>query len=137
MNNLKFFCLFGNVHDENKQKIIEIEEIDIDMFNSLLEYSIENNYNPLTSFNNEEGLKSVPIPDPDNWVSDEIHLYKESKDGAFTTSRGYIFKLIDNQLYLLYRYDFRNDESPAMILRDIPKDISDYFCSLVKKLQNK
>ena len=137
LNNLKFFCLFGNVHDENKQKIIEIEEIDIDMFNSLLEYSIENNYNPLTSFNNEEGLKSVPIPDPDNWVSDEIHLYKESKDGAFTTSRGYIFKLIDNQLYLLYRYDFRNDESPAMILRDIPKDISDYFCSLVKKLQNK
>ena len=59
-NNFNFFCLLGNIHDENDQQIFHLEKIDSSMFNSLLEFSKENDYNPFTSFNNEENLKKIP-----------------------------------------------------------------------------
>ena len=131
-NNFNFFCLFGNIHDEDEQQIISLENIDGSMFNSLLEFSAENNYNPFTSFNNEENLKKIPVADSDDWMADEIHFYKESKDGAFSTSRGYTFVLFDNKLHLLYEYDFSDENAIKMVVRDIPSEIGDYFCALLK-----
>ena len=136
-SNFNFFCLLGNIHDENNQKILEIQEIDSLMFNRLFEYSAKNDYNPSTSFNSEDGLKKVPISNPDDWLSDEIHFYKESKDGAFSTSRGYTFILYENKLCLLYQYDFSDKKSPVMLIRYVPTEISDYFCSLLENLQGK
>lgn len=136
-NNFNFFCLIGNIHDENEQQIYEIHEINSLMFDSLLEFAEKNDYDPLTSFNNEENLKNVPIPNPDDWMADEIHFYKESRDGAFTTSRAYTFILHENSLYLLYQYDFSDDKMPVMLIRDIPEEISNYFESLLDNLQSK
>ncbi len=135
-NNYKFFCLLGNVHDTNQQKILEIQKIDYLMFNQLLEFSSNNNYNLFAAFTDEDGLKKVPIPNPDNWTADEIHFYKESNDGAFGTSKGYTFILLDDKLCFLYRYDFGDDDVPVMLVRSIPSEVSDYFCSLLKELQN-
>ena len=135
-SNFNFFCLLGNIHDENDQKILEIQEIDPLMFNRLLEYSAKNDYNPFTSFNNEDGIKKVPIPHPNNWKDDEIHFYKESKDGAFTTSQAYTFIVHKNKLYFLYQYDFSDDNAPIMLVRHIPSEIGDYFCDLLKELSN-
>ena len=135
-SNFNFFCLLGNIHDENDQKILEIQEIDSLMFNRLLEYSAKNDYNPFTSFNNEDGIKKVPIPHPNNWTDDEIHFYKESKDGAFGTSKGYTFIMVDDRLCLLYQYDFGDENNPIMLVREIPEDLSEYFCTLLKELQS-
>ena len=135
-NNFNFFCLMGNIHDENDQQIIHLESIDQSIFDSLLEFSNNNEYNPVTSFNNEEGLIKIPIANPDDWMADEIHFYKESKDGAFSTSQGYTFILHENNLYLLYQYDFGDDEKPVMLVRDVPTEISDYFCTLLNELKN-
>lgn len=135
-NNFKFFCLMGNIHDENDQKIYEIQEVNPTMLKSLLEFAAENEYNPFTSFNNEDGLKKVPISDPNDWMADEIHFYQESKDGAFSTLKAYTFILYENNLCFLYRYDFTDEKSPVMLIRDVPADISDYFCALLKNLQN-
>lgn len=134
-DSFKFFCLLGNIHDENDQQIIDLENIDYSMFNSLFEFSKDNDYNPFTSFNNEDGVKKVPIADPDDWIADEIHFYKESKDGFFTTSKAYTFILYENKLCFLYQYDFSDGKDPVMIVRDIPSEISDYFCSLLNQMQ--
>lgn len=136
-NNFNFFCLLGNIHDENDQQILDIKEIDSLMFDQLLEFSKDNHYNPFTSFNNEEGLVTVSIPNPNDWMAEEIHFYKESKDGAFSTSRGYTFILHENKLCFLYRYDFSDEKSPVMLIRDVPTEISDYFCSLLENVQGK
>ena len=135
-NNFEFFCLFGNIHDQNGQQIINLKNIDCEMFNSLLEFSKNTDYNPLTSLNNEEGLIKIPFADPDDWMADERHFYKESKDGAFTTLKAYTFILHENKLYFLYQYDFSNDEAPVMLVREVPSETGDYFCDLLKKLPN-
>ena len=135
-SNFNFFCLLGNIHDEKDQKILEIQEIDSLMFNSLLEYSAKNDYNTFASFNNEDGIKKVPIPHPNNWTDDEIHFYKESKDGAFSTSKGYTFIMVDDRICLLYQYDFGDENNPIMLVREIPEDMSEYFCTLLKELQS-
>lgn len=136
-DSFKFFCLLGNIHDENEQQVLEIKEMDSLLLDQLLEFSKDNDYDPLTSNNNEEGITTVSIPDPNNWISDEIHLYKESKDGAFSTSKAYTFILYEGDLCLLYRYDFTDEKSPSMGIRYVPTEISDYFCSLLEALLRK
>ena len=126
----------GNIHDENDQQINHLENIDHSIFDFLLEFSNDNEYNPFTSFNNEEGLIKIPIANSDDWMANEIHFYKESIDGAFSTSQGYTFILHENNLYLLYQYDFGDDEKPVMLVRDVPTEISDYFCTLLNELKN-
>lgn len=133
--NFKSFCLLGNIHDENDQQILEVKEIDSLMLDQLLEFSKDNDYDPFTSFNNEEGIITVSIPNPNDWMAEEIHFYKESKDGAFSTSIGYTFILYESKLCLLYQYDFTDEESPVMLIRYAPTEISDYFCYLIENLQ--
>ncbi len=132
-----FYCLTGNIHDTNDHKIFEIHEIDSSMFNQLLEFSEKYEYNPLASLNNEDGFTKVPITDTVNWMSYEIHFYKESKDGAFTTSRAHTFVLHENELCFLYQYDFSKRGAPFMIIRSIPTEVSNYFCSLLEDLEIK
>lgn len=136
-NHFTFYCLIGNIHDTNQQEVSVIQNIDAPMFARLLEFSSKNEYNPLTLFNKEDGLVKVPIANPDNWTADEIHFYKESNDGAFSTSKGYTFIMHDGKLSLLYQYDWGDDNAPEMLLRSVPTEISDYFCTLLKELQNK
>ena len=135
-NNFNFFCLMGNIHDENDQQINHLENMDQSKFDSLLEFSNNNEYNPFTFFNNDESLIKIPIANPDDWMADEIRFYKESKDGAFSTSRAYTFILHENDLYMLYYYDYGDDENPVMLVRDVPTEISDYFCTLLNELKN-
>ena len=132
-----FFCLLGNIHDEDEQEIYSLLEIDPLMIDQLVAYSAKNCYDPFTSLDNEEDLLQLPIPNPDDWMADEIHFYKESKDGAFTTSRAYTFVRLEDRLCLLYRYDFSNEDSPVMLVRELPTELSAYFCALLDDLQNK
>lgn len=133
-NNYNFFCLIGNIHDDNQSRIYSISSIDSVMFDRLVDFAKTEDYNPFASFNDEEELRRLPVADPDNWMDDEIHFYKESKDEAFSTLKGYTFVLTENKLALLYQYDFSNTDSPQMLIRDIPTEISDYFCTLLKEL---
>ncbi len=128
--NYKYICHVGNVYGGDQYII---SDIDIEMFDKLLEFSKKNYYNPLTSFNNEEGLEIMAFDSSSKWDTDEIRFYKESKDGAFSTSRGFDLKLRDNKLYLLYAYDFEDEANPVMKLRPIPADIGNYFISLISQ----
>lgn len=136
-DNFHFYCMIGNMHDEDQRETFEIQDIDAAMFDRLIAYCAENAYNPLTSYNNENDLRKVPISTDGTYMDDEIRFYKESNEGAFASSKGYIFKLVDHQLYLLFHYSFKDKENPVMFIRDVPTDIGDYFKVLAQKLQNK
>ena len=50
------------------------------------------------------------------------------------TSKGYTFIIVDDRLCLLYQYDFGDENNTIMLVREIPEDLSEYFCTLLKEL---
>ena len=135
IENFNFFCILGSLYEENGHLLFELEEIDYSMFEQLIEFAELYAYNPLTSFNKTEGLKEIPVPNPDDWMEEEVYFYRDSKDGAFTIER-HAFILHEREFYLLYRYDFTNEEAPIMLVRDVPEFLEDYFCELIENLQS-
>lgn len=133
-DNYNFFCLRGNIFDEERQQIFELHDIDLKMFDELISFASEKEYNPLTSFDNKDGIISFPI-NQNSKVVNEIHFYKESKDGAFTTSKGYTFLVRGDKMYLLYYYDYANDSKPVAKVRTLPTELSDYFYNLLKEIE--
>lgn len=79
----------------------------------------------------------MSVPNPSDCSADEIHFFKESKDGVFSTSKGYTFFLLEEKLFLLYQYDLSNITNPFMTVCEIPAEISDYFCALLKELPDR
>ena len=135
--NFTFVCVVGNIHDESKQQVFKLQNMDPSMFNKLHEFSVKNGYSPFSSTKDESEIKRVPIGDINSWKSEEIHFYKESKNGEFCTSRGYTYRLHDGKLFLLYYYDWADKEAPVMLLEEVPSEINDYFCSFLKSMQIK
>lgn len=134
-SNFNYFCILGNIHDESKRQMIELQEIDALMLDRLIEFADENEYAPFSFSSKENELKKVPIADASHWTAGEIHFFKESKDDAFSTSRGYTFVMLDERLCLLYQYDFSDENVPCMTVCEMPTDISDYFFTLTKELR--
>lgn len=120
--NYTYFCKLGNILEPDNLHIIQ--NIDSGLFEKLLSFSHDNSYNPFTSFNDDDELIRIPVSDPDNWTDDEIHFYKESKDGAFSTLQGHTYILLDGKLALLYYYDFADSDKPVMLIREIPSDLN-------------
>lgn len=120
--NYDYFCLLGNVSDENNHKIFVLDSIEHSMFDGLMK-----------CIYNKAGFMPMPVTKED-WVADEIHFYKESKDGAFSTSRGNTFIIQNGKLYFLGYYDFSNEGAPLMYLKEVPSDISNYFCDLLENV---
>lgn len=123
--NFTYYCALGNFHDTEECTTHTIEDINTELFEKLLTFSHEKDYNPFALFKNEKDLKKVPVADPDNWTSEEIRFYKESKDGFFSSFQGHIYILLDGKLALLYYYDFGNEDEPVMLIREIPSELSD------------
>lgn len=83
--NFDFYCIFGNLFDIEGQQKYLINEIDTSMFEQLIAFAEKNSYDPLSIFHDTKGLKTIMLQDPQHWEEDEIHIFKESKDGAFCT----------------------------------------------------
>ena len=105
--------------DENNHKIFLLDSIEHSMFDGLMK-----------CIYNKAGFMPMPVTKED-WVADEIHFYKESKDGAFGTSRGNTFIIQNGKLYFLGYYDFSDEDESLMHLKEVPSDVSDYFCNLI------
>ena len=134
--NFDFYCIFGNLFDIKEQQKYLIDEIDTSMFEQLIAFAEANSYDPLSIFHDTKGLKTIVLQDSEHWMEDKCHIFKESRDGAFCTSKGFSFFAIENQLCLLYYYDFANEEAPKMLYRIVPKEISDYFISILQTLKS-
>lgn len=125
--NFDFYCLIGNSNVRGKPSTLT--EVDPQLFDRLVEYADENSYDPLSPAKSKEGAKKVPLPDNDTPPLDsELHFYKISKDGAFSTSRGYTFLSLNGQLCLRLYYDGADD---TIAYRELPEELSDFILSLL------
>lgn len=135
--NYRFFCIVGNIHDENDQEKFEIEMMGVSMFERFLEFSKENDNDPFSSSNNEDGLIKIQLDEPEKRTDNEVHLYKESRDAAFKTSTAYSFVKVEDKLYYFYQYDYSDTEKPVMLVKELPEDINNYFYGLLGTLNVK
>ena len=120
--NYNYFCLIGNANDENNQQIFKLDGIEHSMFDGLMK-----------CIYNKAGFMPMPVTN-DDWVADEIHFYKESKDGAFSTSKGNTFIMRERKMYVIGYYDFSDDDAPVMHVKEVPSDVSNYFCGLIENI---
>ncbi|GHU28768.1 hypothetical protein FACS1894172_11120 [Spirochaetia bacterium] len=110
--------------------VIDISiSIDPKKFEELMEFAKNHSYNP---FKSDENVKIQRLPLPDKDKSPRCIFYKESKDGYFTSYKGYYFHIIDGKLMLVYYYDYGHGEYEELVAVAIPNDIGQHFIELMK-----
>lgn len=123
-NNFRYYCEIGTPKKDKESEVMEIPDVDVVIFEELLTFAAESEYNP---FEPKSKTKTVDLPMPDDEESPKIVFYKESIDGSFISLKAYSFHIIDNQLYLVYYYDYGEGRYKKLVAVPAPKEISDYF----------
>jgi len=123
-NNFVYYCSSGEESD-----IATITNIDSKKFAALMDFAKKNSYDP---FGSNEGVKTRRLHNPDMDKSPELIFYKESKDGFFTSFRGYKFHVLDGKMMLVFFYDGGSDELVAV---DVPNKLGQYFIKLLQQLR--
>jgi hypothetical protein len=122
-NNYFFICSVSNgyICEEDDKKIDLTAVIDHDKFDALITFAEKNDYGNLKQPKKSK-TRRLPIPD-----SQSYFIFRESKDGLFTSPRYYQFYIIDNKLVLRYYYDRGTD----LVVVDVPDHLGDYFIKLL------
>lgn len=123
--NYSYYCNL-----KNKGKLLEIPQVDPDMFESLLSFAERSGYDPFNSRHNAQ-IEKEEFPMPDG-KQVRFVFYKESADRLFASSRGTEYYILEDHLYAVYQYDFGHGEYEKLIAVKVPDDLSDYFIELVK-----
>ncbi len=108
-----------------------IQDIDLEMFSMLLAFAKDSGYSPFSPLHNQK-IKKVDLPIPDSKSSPPLIFYKESNDLMFTSSKGEIFHIIDNTLYLVYFYDSGYGLYEKLVAVKVPDEISNYIVEYIK-----
>jgi hypothetical protein len=128
--NFDFYCLRGNVHDQENSEIFSISGVDYEKWDMLFDFAEGNGYDPFGAEN--ENIKR--IESDEHFGNCEIIFYKESKDGAFISFKGHNFHLLDGKLVLTYYYDHNFGEKREFVYVEVPREIAIYFENLLEKL---
>ncbi len=131
--NYSYYCILGVDSETQNTKAIEIADVDTDKFYDLLTFAEDNTYDPFDKEHNSN-IEQITLPMPDDDANTRIVFYKESLDSLFVSTTGNEYYIIDNQLYLVYRYDFGHGEYEELIAVKIPDEISRYFVEYLKPL---
>lgn len=131
--NYTYFCILGvDLLDGTRQaQTVELSNVDTALFDELLRFAEESEYNPFDSRHNAK-VETVELPMPDNRVDTPMVFYKESKDGLFCSVKGTDYYVVDGALYMVYQYDHGHGEYEKLIAVKVPEDISAYFVSLME-----
>lgn len=132
--NFTYYYTSGNMADPEDRHEYEISNTDIDKFNELLLFAFENDYQPLNLIQKDAETRMIPLSDSDDWTQGEMHLYKISNDGYFSTQQGHIFRIEDGEVVLVWYYDWEDDAAPMMKVVDVPDELEDYFIELVNNI---
>lgn len=130
--NFVYYCKMGNPQDDSNTDIHTISNADTAKFDKLIDFADKHNYDPVFKPNQKEKTQRLTVPDEN--TSTELTFYKESKDGFFTSCKGYTYYIIGNKLLLLYYYDYSNNKQDEMLVVDIPDDLGQYFVKLAAQL---
>lgn len=126
-NNFTYQCIVKM--DNNSSEIIDVDKIDIVKLNELLVFCNENKYEP-NSFAETSKTKAVSTSS----LGDKTYRFKmSSKDGLFSADAK-SFSIVDNTL--VYRYYEVMSENKTLIV-EVPKDLSEYFVSVISNLDTK
>lgn len=131
-NNFVYYCRIGAQYVDRDPIIANIPNIDPIKFDELMAFADKNSYDPFSS-NSSVVTRRLPLPDRD--ISPELIFYKESKDGYFTSYKGYKFHALDGKLLLVYYYDYGSGKYEEMVAVDIPDEIGQYFINMLAQLQ--
>lgn len=130
--NYSFYCTLGvDMLSGETAQIMEIPDVDPNMFEDLLRFAEVSYYDPFNSEHNSQ-IETEELPMPDDTVQTRLVFYKKSKDSLFISSRGYEYYIIDDHLYFVYQYDFSHGEYEKLIAVKVPDNISTYFVAYMK-----
>lgn len=126
---------YGNGNNYNHYYEVQIENgyftkygvqnADTKKFDEIIQFSVDNEYGS-TSQNKAE---TITLP---NTLTPSVRLYKESKDGLFTTHT-MSFYLYEGRIYF-YRYS--NVAAGTMEMSVLPNELETYFMSLLKSTES-
>lgn len=126
-NNFTYQCIVKM--DNNSSETIDVDKIDIVKLNELLLFCNENKYEP-NSFAETSKSRAVSTSS----LGDKTYRFKmSSKDGLFSADAE-SFSIVDNTL--VYRYYEVMSENKTLIV-EVPKDLSEYFVSVISNLDTK
>lgn len=117
------YCIIDNLR-------VEINDVDTEMFDSLLIFADDSDYRPFDSEHNER-VETIELPMPDDKINKYLTFYKESTDSLFVSSQGHEFYIIDNNMYFVYQY--YGGENEKLIAVEVPTEISEYFVEYMNK----
>ncbi len=123
-NNFTYQCVVKT--NGVSTETIDVDKMDIAKLNELLAFCEENAYDPnaFAGINNTKAVSTSSL-------GDKAYRFKmSSNDGLFSVDAK-SFSILDNAL--VYRYYEVMPEDKTLIV-DIPKDLSDYFVSIITKL---
>ena len=130
--NYTYYCILGpRMSDGTTDQTVEFPNVDVTIFNDLLSFSEQSCYDPFDNRHNSE-VKTVELPMPDDTVDTRMVFYKESNDSMFCSSQAHDFYILDNTLYMVYRYEFGPGDDEKLIAVKVPEEISAYFVSLMR-----
>ncbi len=118
-NNYNYFC---DIIFENKEsQKYDIPNADIKKLDETIQFSVDNEYGS-ASHNKAE---TIILP---NTLTPSVRLYKESKDGLFTTHT-MSFYVYEGRVYF---YRDSNVAAGTMEMSVLPNELEAYFISLLK-----
>ncbi len=128
-SNFEYYLKIGGVFSDIEP--IEITDIDEDKFNELLSFASEHEYNP---FGNNDNIETQEFDEPDKNQSPNLVFYKESKDGYFTSYKGYSYHIVEGKMVQLFYYSGSGEEA-KMIAVVLPEDLGQYFIGLLSDIE--
>lgn len=135
-DNYTYFCQIGTPKKDASPLVMDISHIDIEKFDSLIEFAEKNSYDPFDFVKNNK-IEKLELPMPDETESPRLVFYKESKDGMFISSRGEYFHIIDDEIVLVFYYDYGYGEYEKLIAVKVPDEISDYIIDFWMELSTR
>ena len=123
-NNFTYQCIVKT--NGVSSETIDVDKMDIVKLNELLAFCEENAYDP-NAFAGTNNTKAVSTSS----LGDKAYRFKmSSNDGLFSVDAK-SFSIVEDKL--VYRYYEVMPEDKTLIV-DIPKDLSDYFVSIITNL---
>lgn len=110
-------------------KTYTINEMDIDKLNELVDFCEKNSYDPF-SFSNSQNTRAVSTS---SLGDTEYRFGMNSNDGLFSSGAASFF-ILDNTLVLEY-YSVMSEEKTLIV--DVPKELSNYFISIISSTNAK
>jgi len=122
--NFIYRCVFRS--NGSAAQTVEVDKMDIVKMNELVKFCETNAYKP-NDFAESDIIKSIPSAS----LGDKVYRFvMSSNDGLFSASAK-DFYILDG--LLVYKYREVMSEEKTLVI-DVPKEISDYFMSVINNL---